>query len=139
MIRSLGRRSPNSDQGLLLDCSSHQSSRRSPVAPDVRVPADGEPVEWTSRIRADIPGYVEEQIDEATHRMRCTKISLILRALAAYRVRGRPVFFVRQEDLAADRRKSPRYAAAVRPAAAKPSTRTRQIWPGRPGAPATSD
>lgn len=139
MTRSPGEQHAASAQGALLDWSRIPSSRRSPIAPDVRIPGDGERVDWTSALRADIPHYLEEQIDEATHKLRCTRVSLILHALAAYKVGGRSVFVIREEDLAADRRKCPRNAAPVPPVTVRPSVRTRQIWPTRPGSLAQSE
>lgn len=139
MTRSPGEQRAATAQGALLDWSQAASPRRSPIAPDVRIPGDGERVEWTSALRADIPHYLEEQIDEATHKLRCTRVSLILHALAAYKVGGRSVFVIREEDLAADRRKCPRNAAPVPPVTVRPSVRTRQIWPTRPGSLAQSE
>lgn len=139
MTRSPGEQRVVTAQGALLEWSQAASPRRSPIAPDVRIPGDGERVDWTSALRADIPHYLEEQIDEATHKLRCTRVSLILQALAAYRVRGKPLFVIREEDLAADRRKAPRNVASVRPATVRPPARTRHIWPGRPRSPVSSE
>lgn len=139
MTRSPGEQRAATAQGALLDWSQAASPRRSPIAPDVRIPGDGERVDWTSALRADIPHYLEEQIGEATHKLRCTRVSLILQALAAYKVGGRSVFVIREEDLAADRRKCPRNAAQVPPVTVRPSVRTRQIWPTRPGSLAQSE
>jgi hypothetical protein len=67
----------------------------------------GDSVPWTSHLRADVPGYIMEQLREAAYRMRCTVVALILRALAAYvDADGNAVFCIRDEDLVADRRKS---------------------------------
>lgn len=69
----------------------------------------GEPVTWTAHLRADIPEYVADQLREAAHRRRCTVVSLLLHLLHSHRdPNGRPVFYVRPEDLVRDRRRERR-------------------------------
>lgn len=78
----------------------------SPIAPALSIPAPREAVAWSAAIRADIPVYVGEQLREATHQYRCTLTALLLRMIAEYRdPSGNRVFAVREEDLAADRRR----------------------------------
>jgi hypothetical protein len=79
------------------------------IAPNVAIPRPGQRVSWTSHLRIDIPLYVFEQFREAAHRKRCTQVSLLLWLMAEHRdPEGHPLFFVRPEDLVADRRKSTR-------------------------------
>jgi len=85
-----------------------EAPRRSPIAPDVPIPRDGESVMWSAHLRADIPEYVSEQLREAAHRQRCSVVSLLLRLMEAHRTReGERLFFVREEDLVSDRRRAP--------------------------------
>lgn len=90
--------------------ASHVSAPPEPpsrMALDVAVPSPGEIVPWVVAFRADLPAYVVEQIREVAHRMRCTRVALLLRLLAAFRdPAGRPVFHVRTEDLVPDRRRA---------------------------------
>lgn len=73
------------------------------------MPPPGAPVEWTGRLRAEVPRYVAEQVREVTHQQRCSQVSLLLRALAALRdASGRRVFHIRAEDMVPDRRLLPR-------------------------------
>lgn len=130
MSGALGPNRPRFYRGLLLGHPGRQHSRRSPIAPDIRVPGDGDPVEWSARVRADVPEYVGEQLDEAVHRMRCTKTALIMRMIADYRVSGRQVFFVRPEDLVADRR-TQRGSPVPDGTPMKPVQVSRHIWPRR--------
>ncbi|WP_372623856.1 hypothetical protein [Falsiroseomonas sp.] len=82
---------------------------RSPISPDIPIPAAGEPVPWATHLRAEIPAYVADQLREAAHRRRCTIVSLLLQLIAAHRdPDGRAVFHVRAEDLVRDRRRARR-------------------------------
>lgn len=97
--------------------ASHVVARPEPpsrMVPDMPVPPPGEIVPWIVAFRADLPAYVVEQIREAAHRMRCTRVALLLRLLAAFRdPAGRPVFHIRTEDLVDDRRRvAPRNATS---------------------------
>lgn len=78
----------------------------SPIAPHLEMPGRGEEIAWTSFLRADLPLYVMEQLREAAHRRRCTIVSLLLRMMAGHcDAEGRPLFYVRPEDLVPDRRR----------------------------------
>ena len=80
---------------------------RSPVAPHIEMPLEGEEVEWDAHLRCDFPAYVYEQIVELAHRERRTLVSALLKVLAEHVDQdGRPQFFVRPEDLVPDRRKA---------------------------------
>lgn len=82
---------------------------RSPIAPDLEMPHDGEEIPWRGNLRADFPEYALEQLNEFCHRNRCTQVSALLRMMAAFTDReGKPVFFIRREDMVPDRRKAPR-------------------------------
>lgn len=84
-----------------------QHATISPLALDLPVPAPGEVVPWVVAFRADLPGYVVEQVREVAHRLRCTRVALLLRLLAEFRDEaGRPVFRIRTEDLVPDRRRA---------------------------------
>lgn len=88
--------------------TSPPGSGATPVAPEIPVPASGEPVRWTAGLRVDLPEYVGEQVRETCYRMRCTQVALVLQLMAAFRDgRGRAVFSIRAEDLVPDRRKQP--------------------------------
>ena len=80
---------------------------RSPVAPHIEMPQEGEEVDWDAHLRCDFPAYVYEQIVEMAHRERRTLVSALLKILAEHvDQNGRPLFFIRQEDLVPDRRKA---------------------------------
>lgn len=77
-------------------------------ASGIPIPAVGEHVEWTANLRASLPDYVMKQLREAAHREQRTLMSVLLHTLAAHRdPDGRIPFFVRDEDLVNDRRKTP--------------------------------
>lgn len=79
---------------------------RSPVAPDLNIPAVGEAVPWKSALRAEVPVYITEQLRALAYSHHCTVVSLLLRLMADHRDEdGWPAFHVRPEDLVADRRK----------------------------------
>lgn len=83
----------------------------SPVAPYlvILIPRPGEEIPWTSALRADVPLYVMEQLHEASHQQRCTIVSLLLQLMAKHRdPDGRPLFYIRTEDLVPDRRRARR-------------------------------
>jgi hypothetical protein len=77
--------------------------------PAFAIPAPGENVAWTGRLRADLPDYVAEQFRDVAHRQRCTQVSLLLQLMAAHRDRdGQSLFHIRPEDFVPDRRKANR-------------------------------
>jgi hypothetical protein len=79
---------------------------RSPIAPNLEMPYEGEQVDWTGHFRAELPTYVIEQVQEFAHIRRCTNVAAILHILSQHVGEdGRPVFFIRREDLVHDRRK----------------------------------
>jgi hypothetical protein len=79
---------------------------RSPIAPNLEMPHDGETVDWTGHFRAELPTYVIEQVQEFAHIRRCTIVAAILHVLSQHvGDEGKPVFFIRREDLVHDRRK----------------------------------
>jgi hypothetical protein len=79
---------------------------KSPIAPHVEMPYEGDPVDWTGNLRADFPLYVLEQLNEFTHRRKCTQVSALLRMMSAFRDdEGNSVFHIREEELVPDRRK----------------------------------
>lgn len=69
------------------------------------LPRPHDRVEWNARFRADVPEYIAEQLREAAHQMRCTNIAVLLHLMAGHvDAAGRPLFYVREEDLIPDRR-----------------------------------
>ncbi|SDB74520.1 hypothetical protein [Belnapia rosea] len=79
---------------------------QSPVAPHLDILAVGEAVPWKSALRAEVPFYIIEQLRARAYAQRCTRVSLLLRVMADHRDgNGRPRFYVRPEDLVADRRR----------------------------------
>ncbi len=89
------------------DPDRHEGSRsRAKFSRDVEIPSPGEEVPWDGFMRSNVPRYILRQLREAAHRMHCTRISLILQVMAAYRDAKRErVFYIRPEDLVPDRRK----------------------------------
>jgi hypothetical protein len=70
------------------------------------MPFDGDPVNWTGHFRAELPTYVIDQVQEFAHIRRSTNVAAILHILARHVGEdGRPVFYIRREDLVHDRRK----------------------------------
>jgi hypothetical protein len=79
-------------------------------AQDIEIPVPGEDVLWDGSLRADIPMYAMRQLHEASHRLDCTLTSLILQMMFAQcGADGFPLFYIRDEDLVADRRKRRRH------------------------------
>jgi len=80
---------------------------RSPIAPHVEMPYEGDEVIWDAHLRCDFPAYVLEQVGELAHRDRRTLVSALLKILAAHvDDHGKPLFYIRPEDMVPDRRKA---------------------------------
>ena len=88
---------------------SEQSSlkKQGPSALGVTIPAPGEQVLWKGNIRAEVPQYIFDQVHAAAFHWKCTQISVLLRVLSEHRdIHGKRVFYIRPEDIMADRRKT---------------------------------
>ena len=77
-------------------------------AADVQIPAAGESIRWNGSLRLELPEYAKLQLDAACYWQRCTLGYVILEMMHGQTdAAGRPLFYIREEDLVRDRRRKP--------------------------------